>query len=781
MFSGGMWSGCLFLSTAGPLSGQTLYSIGEPTDLEQHYVESINRARALPQEEAQRYAETDDPDILGAYEFFEVDLEMMQAQFAEIAPVAPVAINSKLVAAARKHSLDMLTHGFQGHIGMDGSTDVQRVEAEGYIPALIGETVFARGRSVWQGHVAFEVNWFPNDQGGVGGMRVPPIHRQVIHEPGFYEIGVGLKEGTGPNGVGPQVVTHKFSRVSGATPFITGVVYFDVNGNGLYDPGEGVGGVTVTVAEGSFYAETSFSGGYTIPVPGNGVYEVTFSAPGLPEYAASVTVENNRNVKLDYVPAYEPPQVSGPGMLAVDGTNTFEATAVPMATSYRWRTARQAAYTYVEGAEEGTAHVAIQSSPGYEVIQSAVKASGNHAFHLAHPEGFPVAQTMTLERTIVPADTSELAFQSRLGASWTDQVARVYISADDGSSWKLAWSEPGTGTFGQSSFEPRTVSLAPYAGQGIRLRFSYEVQPEGSYYPSVDTNPLYGWVIDDIAVSDAVELKDETITSVNGDSLFTFSPSIAGTYVIQAAADAAGREFPFGPSVNVAAVVTAVAPSIVRHPVDVVVQEGQPMELSVGASGSGTLSYLWQKNGDTIPGKTASSLGIDAVSLSDSGTYMVRVQSDAGTLWSDPAQVTVVPAPTGFQAWKQGHFSDDDLNDPEVSGPTADPGGFGISNLHRYAFGLDPVAPEREELPEIEVKELSGQRHVALTFRRLKDAGDITYIVEGSNDLLMWDPVDMVYEVVNSNSGSGTETVSAREANPVAGAKRFLRVRVEID
>src|SRR5690242_924638 len=54
--------------------GPTVYSIGDPTDEEQLYLEYINRSRADPSAEGVRLATTTDADVLSAYSFFSVDL-----------------------------------------------------------------------------------------------------------------------------------------------------------------------------------------------------------------------------------------------------------------------------------------------------------------------------------------------------------------------------------------------------------------------------------------------------------------------------------------------------------------------------------------------------------------------------------------------------------------------------------------------------------------------------------------------------------------------------------
>ena len=100
------------------------------------------------------------------------------------------------------------------------------------------------------------------------------------------------------------------------TVFITGVAYQDNNGNGVYDPGEGLAGVTITPDHGNWYAVTSTSGGYAIPVPANsGSYTLTATGGPLNGAQATVVVGSD-SVKVDWVlPAAAvslPPQVTVP-------------------------------------------------------------------------------------------------------------------------------------------------------------------------------------------------------------------------------------------------------------------------------------------------------------------------------------------------------------------------------------------------------------------------------------------------------------------------------------
>jgi hypothetical protein len=208
----------------------------------------------------------------------------------------------------------MLQNNYQGHSGPDGSITTRLAAyTSGANGWSIGENVYAYSKSVWYGHAGFEVDWGGNAL--TGGMQSPPGHRQNIHNPAFREAGVGVVLGNngGNTGVGPQLVTQDFGTLGGLSPFVTGVVYRDLNSNGFYDPGEGVGGVTVTIANVSSYAVSASSGGFSVPVPGSGDYTVTFSGGSVPTIQKAVSVMNGQNVKADYVVTDSAPPTPTPG------------------------------------------------------------------------------------------------------------------------------------------------------------------------------------------------------------------------------------------------------------------------------------------------------------------------------------------------------------------------------------------------------------------------------------------------------------------------------------
>ena len=285
----------------------TLYSIGQPTGEEQLYLEHINRSRANPTAEGVRLAGVTDPDVLAAYAYFGVNLAMMTNRFATNPPVPPLAFNAKLIDAARWHSGDMFANRYQSHSQTNGGVirdPGQRLTYDGYSWTTWGENVFSAAKNVSYGHAAFNVDW----GSGPGGMINPPGHRNNIHNGNFREVGIGVFNGVnGP--VGPQLVTQDFATQPGATPFITGVVYSDLDGDNSYGLGEGVGGVTVAVDKSPYYAISANSGGYAVPVTTNGNYTVIFSGAGFSSNTVSVGITNQRNAKIDFVPVYSPPVI----------------------------------------------------------------------------------------------------------------------------------------------------------------------------------------------------------------------------------------------------------------------------------------------------------------------------------------------------------------------------------------------------------------------------------------------------------------------------------------
>ena len=75
---------------------------------------------------------------------------------------------------------------------------------------------------------------------------------------------------------------------------------------------------------------------------------------------------------------------------------------------------------------------------------------------------------------------------------------------------------------------------------------------------------------------------------------------------------------------------------------------GQPVDLSVGAIGSGTLAYQWYYNGVAISGATGSSYDLSNIQFTNAGQYSVVVSSTYGSISNTAYQVVINPASTAI-------------------------------------------------------------------------------------------------------------------------------------
>jgi hypothetical protein len=529
-------SGSQFVEASVPGS-PPLYSIGNPTDEEQLFLEFINQGRANPTAEANRMRNTTDSDVLAAYAYHGVDLNLMVTQISGYVPSPPLSFNAQLITAARRHSADQLARGSQGHVGSDGSDPGSRMTAAGYLWTSYGENVYAACKSIWHGHAGFEVDWGP----GPGGMQTPAGHRNNNHAALFREVGIGVTNGF--NGtVGPITATQDFGTRNGITPFVTGVAFYDFNGNNFYDLGEGLGGVTVNVNGSAYYAVTANSGGYSVPVPGNGSYLVTFSAPGLATVQQTVSVANNANVKVDFKPAYSPPRITGPGTPQIGQANAYTFTPVGAAAAYQWRQSKRVAVTAVEGAEGGLASFTRITTTNYSVLTNTVKASGSFSFHLAHTT--PSDQYLTWNKTFLPLPGSALVLSSRLGWATTNQKARIQVTADNGQSWQDLWTALGNGAGGQTAFARVTNSLSAYVNQEVQIRFLYD-HLSGTYFNQSASG--VGWYLDDIGFVNTDELIDNVVRDIPTGTGFIFTPAESTNYLLRVRARVGERFMAWGP------------------------------------------------------------------------------------------------------------------------------------------------------------------------------------------------------------------------------------------
>lgn len=324
------------------VDGVTEYSHGDPSNEEQYFLELMNRARGNPPAEADRilddYGSTRVKQsvdfFVGARPGVEWTRQENHDAFDAYPAQPPFALNAQLLAAARYWSQVQIDENVQEHAIGNYPQLGQRVQNQSYAYSALAESIYAYASNTLHAHAALAIDW---GQGILQGQSRPNLgHRESLMNfndlvgRDYKEVGVAVlsRPNPGQGDVGPNVCTIDFaSPTDGNRRFVVGVCYSDENGNGICDPGEGIEGVRVDADTSSFYAVTSSSGGYAIPVGRtDGAIEVTTtptSAPGsqlIGQQALMVSTfdfdGNGGNTKADFV---VPPAPPAPDFTHFDG------------------------------------------------------------------------------------------------------------------------------------------------------------------------------------------------------------------------------------------------------------------------------------------------------------------------------------------------------------------------------------------------------------------------------------------------------------------------------
>jgi hypothetical protein len=210
-----------------------------------------------------------------------------------------LAFNTDLIEAARLHSIDMNARAYFSHYTPENIGPGQRMTAAGFAWTSWGESI--AGGSAFPG---------PSDalRGLIIDAGVSDLghRRHLLAIDSWFQsqnqVGIGIVQA----GTGPLVDYYTIDTAAPAVnvmPYLTGVVIRDDNNNGKYDIGEGLGGVTITVA-GVGSVQSFGSGGYGIGLA-PGTYTVTASGGGLLTPITRQVVIGASNVRLNFITGYD--------------------------------------------------------------------------------------------------------------------------------------------------------------------------------------------------------------------------------------------------------------------------------------------------------------------------------------------------------------------------------------------------------------------------------------------------------------------------------------------
>ena len=207
-----------------------------------------------------------------------------------VAPSQPLAWDTRLIQGALGHSQDMSDRNYFGHTTPEGVDPGGRIAAVGYAAASWGESI-AAGYTTTADALAGLIT----DTGIADlGHRRHLLAIDSVFQ-GQNAVGIGIVQ----NGAGAYKDYYTIDTALGIDPrpYLTGVVYADLNGNGKYDLGEGLGGVTINV-QGAGSTTTFDAGGYSLQL-NPGTYTVSFSGGGLKAAVTQTVTVGASNYRLD--------------------------------------------------------------------------------------------------------------------------------------------------------------------------------------------------------------------------------------------------------------------------------------------------------------------------------------------------------------------------------------------------------------------------------------------------------------------------------------------------
>ncbi len=154
-------------------------------------------------------------------------------------------------------------------------------------------------------------------------------------------------------------------------------------------------------------------------------------------------------------------------------------------------------------------------------------------------------------------------------------------------------------------------------------------------------------------------------------------------------------------------------------------------------------------------------------------------------IWIDDLQVSldgwVDSAADPYAQWKATRFGAS-ASDATIAGDDRDPDGDNLSNILEYALGGNPLASEPGIAPA------SGISALSMTFTRL-DPAPVTYLVEGSPNLINWTTLATLSSgssswtssgivISETPSGSSRQVRAYSDVSSTPSTPKFLRLKI---
>jgi HYDIN/CFA65/VesB family protein/immunoglobulin I-set domain protein len=307
----------------------------------------------------------------------------------------------------------------------------------------------------------------------------------------------------------------------------------------------------------------------------------------------------------------------------------------------------------VQFAPTGAGNVSGSISIASDATNSplAISLSGTGMTSLAittQPVSQSVAVGQSAAFSVVATGTGTLTYQWKKGATAiSGATAASYTtpattSSDNGAQFTVVVTDGGESV--TSNPATLTVTASPVAPTITSQPANQTVAAgQTATFSAAATGTAiltYQWKKNGAAISGATSASYTTPATTTADNGAQFTLTATNSV---------------GSATSGAATLTVdVPPTILTQPVSRTVAVGQTATFSVAATGTGTLTYHWKKNGAPLGGATSASYTTPAAAASDNGaSFTVTVTGSSGAVTSNAATLTVnSPPSTTTQAAK---------------------------------------------------------------------------------------------------------------------------------
>ncbi len=347
-------------------------------------------------------------------------------------------------------------------------------------------------------------------------------------------------------------------------------------------------------------------------------------------------------------PVTSPPQDQN---VVAGSSATFSVAASwPTAVTYQWQFngvnlpgATGTTFTVINAqlANAGVYEVIVDGGGGYASSATATLSVGAAAVApviTSQPQSQTVTAGDNVSFSVSAGGTSPLSYQWQFNGGAIPGATSATFSLSNaqapnaGAYTALVSNTAGSVTSAAATLTVNPVAVAP----AITVQPSNQTATAGGSVgfsvTASGTSPLtYQWQFNGATLPGATS-QSLTLNNVQSAN--------AGTYTV-VVSNTAGSVTSVAATLTVNQAVTP--PAITGQPLSQTVAVGAMVMFTVTATGSAP-TYQWLKNGTGIPGATGATLTLNAVQLSDAGSYTVVVSNSGGAAISSAATLTVNPA-----------------------------------------------------------------------------------------------------------------------------------------